>query len=189
MFPARSFSLEQQFVLDHPVSSCYTFWMVKTIIIRHVKENRKKCSLTPLEAREDFEFYTYPSCALNASSSGAQSLANVSLDGAILLDFDGPPLSLDDRNCSSLLLLDGTWRYAQTMRKNLPQLNSCSVRRIPDGFVTAYPRKQTDCSEPDAGLASIEALYVAYHILGWDVRGMLDSYYWRDLFLFKNDFK
>jgi pre-rRNA-processing protein TSR3 len=36
------------------------------------------------------------------------------------------------------------------------------------------------------GLASIEALYIAYFILGYDTMGLLDQYHWAELFLEKN---
>lgn len=157
----------------------FVFFMPKTFVIRHTKENRKKCSLTPLEERADFEFFTYPQCRGKLPD----------LKGAVLLDFDGPELSKEDANCKGIIILDGTWRYAKNMRQHLPELESCSVRRIPEGFVTAYPRKQTDCLEPEAGLASIEAIYIAYVMLGWDPSGLLDSYYWKDEFFVKNDFK
>ncbi len=153
--------------------------MPKTFVIRHTKENRKKCSLTPLEERADFEFFTYPQCRGQLSD----------LTGAILLDFDGPELSQEDCDCKGIVVLDGTWRYAKNMRQHLPGLQSCSVRRIPSGFVTAYPRKQTECLEPEAGLASIEAIYIAYTLLGWDPKGLLDSYYWKESFMIKNHFK
>jgi pre-rRNA-processing protein TSR3 len=38
-------------------------------------------------------------------------------------------------------------------------------------------------------LASIEAIYIAYWILGRDVTGLLDNYHWKDLFLQKNNWK
>ncbi len=153
--------------------------MLKTIVIRHAKENKKKCSLTPLEGRSDCTFYTYP-----------QNVSSIpDLSGTILLDFDGPELSAADMDFSHIVVLDGTWRYAKAMRQNIPQLNKCQVRRIPSGFVTAYPRQQTECSDPEAGLASLEAIYVAYRILGADTTGLLDAYYWKDLFMQKNHLK
>jgi pre-rRNA-processing protein TSR3 len=33
---------------------------VITIILRHARENLKKCSLKGLEKRSDFRFFTYP---------------------------------------------------------------------------------------------------------------------------------
>ena len=59
-------------------------------------------------------------------------------------------------------------------------------RSIPAGFVTAYPRRQTACPDPDAGLATIEAIYIAYTILGRHVNDVLADYRWADEFLETN---
>lgn len=139
-----------------------------TIILRHRRENLKKCSLRGLESREDLLFFTYPKDSLPP------------LSGYVLLSFDGPPLCPDDRG---IVLLDGTWRYAHTMYKNTPELSTLPQRSLPREFKTAYPRKQEDCAEPTRGLASIEALYVAYLLLGRDPKGLLDNYHWKEEFL------
>jgi pre-rRNA-processing protein TSR3 len=60
------------------------------------------------------------------------------------------------------------------------------VRSLPDMFVTAYPRRQCDCPDQLRGLASVEALYVAYFITGRNTDGLLDNYHWKELFLEKN---
>ena len=149
-----------------------------TVIIRHVRENMKKCSLRGLEGRLDFKFYTYPRCAV-----GKESLPDLS--GYILLDVEGEPLTSKD--CSlGFLLLDGTWRLAEKMQKNIPEIQHLPKRSIPAGFKTAYPRRQDDCPDPEAGLASIEALYVAYLVAGKPLDGLFDGYYWADEFLSKN---
>lgn len=135
-----------------------------TLILRHKKENLKKCSLRGLEVREDFRFYTYPKETLP------------DLTGYILLTPDAPPLTAQD--CAyGILLLDGTWRYAEKMAKVVPP--SCIRRSIPAPFKTAYPRHQ----EISTGLASIEALYIAFFILGKPTTGLLDNYYWKEPFL------
>ena len=144
--------------------------MTPTIIIRHHKENLKKCSLRGLESREDFCFLRFP-------FEGSCSLPN--LDNYVLLSLDGPVLSEADRECG-LILLDATWRYADKMD---PHFSSIPKRTLPSGVQTAYPRCQNGCSDPDRGLASIEALYVAYDILGWETAGLLDNYYWKQTFL------
>ena len=59
-------------------------------------------------------------------------------------------------------------------------------RSLPSNIVTAYPRKQDDCSDPDRGLASVEALYAAYYMMGYSTAGILDDYYWGKAFLEKN---
>ena len=142
-----------------------------TIILRHKRENLKKCSLRGLEGREDLRFFTYP-------LSG--SLPN--LTDYVMLDFDGPLLSQEDAH-SGLLLLDGTWRYAEKMAKCLPKIEKRSLTR---GIVTAYRRRQEDCLDPTRGLAWVEALFVAYKMVGRETSELLDHYYWKEDFLEKN---
>lgn len=151
------------------------FSFTPTIILRHRKENLKKCSLRGLEGRNDFLFFTYPYSALPDLSS------------SILLTLDAPLLSLEDAG-SGILLIDGTWRYASLMHRQLPLPHSFLQRSLPSHFQTAYPRRQLDCPDPERGLASIEALYIAYTILGRDTQGLLDNYHWKDEFLRKNGF-
>ena len=149
-----------------------------TIIIRHVRENMNKCSLRGLEAREDFQFYTYPRCALGKEQLGE-------LQGYILLDVEGEPLSTADKD-SGLILLDATWRLAEKMQKNIKEIQDLPKRSIPGGFKTAYPRRQDDCPDPEAGLASIEALYIAFLVSGKSIEGLFDGYYWKNQFIEKN---
>ena len=148
--------------------------MNSTIILRHRRENLKKCSLKGLEKRSDLTFCTYPKDSLP------------SLKDSLILSFDGPLLSPKDRE-RGLFLIDGTWRYAEKMfhwvEQNHPPLET---RSLPQAIRTAYPRKQEDCQDPERGLASVEALYTAYVILGWNPQGLLDHYYWAGAFLEKN---
>ena len=138
-----------------------------TIILRHRRENLKKCSLRGLESREDMQFFTYPTETLPP------------LEGYFLLSLDAPVLSEKDRDLG-IFLIDGTWRYAEVMGRQVPPL----IRRsLPPGLKTSYPRKQTGCSDPEAGLASIEALYAAYCLTGRDPTGLLDHYFWKTPFL------
>ncbi len=144
-----------------------------TYVLRHRRENLKKCSLRGLELRPDFRFYTYPTAILP------------DLSAHVLLAMDGPPLTIADAG-HGLFLLDATWRYAIKMRQFVDSQTKMEVRSIPAGFRTAYPRRQDDCPEPDDGLASVEALYISYAILGRDVTGLLDAYHWKNEFLDKN---
>lgn len=146
----------------------------QTYILRHQRENLKKCSLRGLEKRKDCHFFVYPTSILPDLSSH------------ILLAMDAPPLLPSDAN-KGLFLLDATWRYAAKML-HFVESNQTAVekRSIPKGFRTAYPRRQDDCPDPEEGLASIEALYIAYAIMGRNLEGLLDGYYWKDLFLEKN---
>ena len=140
-----------------------------TIIVVHPKERRSKCTVEPLRGRGDFVFWKYP-------HRGAESL-----DNYIQLGIDGPELS--EADCDrGLLVLDGTWRYAGQM---LEQYKDVPVRSL-SGWKTAYPRNSKVFDDPSGGLATIEAIYIAYEILKRDTTGLLDSYHWRDEFLAAN---
>lgn len=65
--------------------------MKPTIIIRHRKENLKKCSLKGLENDKNFYFYTYPKDPLP------------DLNDYVLLKMDSPILT--EKDCKKPLLL------------------------------------------------------------------------------------
>jgi pre-rRNA-processing protein TSR3 len=141
---------------------------IPTTVIRHAKERLSKCSLRFLHGRPDVTF-------LRASPGFAFDAA-----GFTLLAVDAAPLSPADAG-RPLLLLDSTWRW-------LPQLAAClrgepARRSIPAGIRTAYPRRSRLWDDPEAGLASVEALYVARRILGDDDPSLLAGYHWREQFL------
>lgn len=141
-----------------------------TIIVRHPKENPKKCSVLPLKGRPDIAFLNYP------------VKEPPSLEGYIRLAAEGPTLSDDDRDCG-ILLLDGSWRWAGSMTRDFAHVSPRSL----SGYKTAYPRVSKLGTDPDNGLASIEALYLAYHILGRPTEGLLAHYHWAEEFLRVND--
>ena len=143
-----------------------------TVVLRHRRENLKKCSLSGLEKRPDFAFYTYPRDSLP------------DLSGYILLKVGAPPLTEGDAH-RGLFVIDGTWHLAEKMEKSLAQ--RLEARSLPGNFRTAYPRRQTGCSDPEAGLSSLEAIYLAYRILRRPAEELLDSYHWKDSFLLAND--
>lgn len=141
---------------------------IKTVIIRHSKERLSKCSLQPLVGRPELTFLR--------SSTKLQFDAT----GYILLAVDAPELGPDDAG-HPLLLLDSTWRL-------LPDLEACVVgnpirRSLPIGVKTAYPRVSKVSKDPDAGLASVEALYLARKLLGDDDPTLLEAYHWKEEFL------
>ena len=145
-----------------------------TLILRHRRENLKKCSLRGLQ-REDFVFLTYPQDTLPH------------LISYCLLTLNAPPLTPEDRSYG-LLLIDGTWRYTQTMYQEQIEKpeRKVALRSLPAHYQTAYPRRQPDCPDPARGLSSLEALFLAYHILKRPTHGILDNYYWKNVFLKKN---
>ena len=140
-----------------------------TIIVRHPRENPKKCSVLPLKGRPDVRFLSYP-------VSPVPPLA-----GYVRLAADGPALSAADAGCG-ILLLDGSWRWAAAMNAAFAHVPPRALY----GYRTAYPRASKLGTDPDNGLASIEALYLAYHILGRPTDGLLDAYRWAAAFLERN---
>jgi pre-rRNA-processing protein TSR3 len=141
-----------------------------TIIVRHPKENPRKCSVMPLKGRADIVFVGYPAKQLPP------------LEGYIRLAAEGPELTDLDRD-KGILLLDGSWRAAGPMEKAFGSVPPRSLH----GWKTAYPRVSKLGTDPAHGLASIEALYLAYHILGRPTAGLLDQYRWAEEFLRAND--
>ena len=141
---------------------------VPVTVIRHPKERIAKCSLRFLHDREEFTFLR------------ARDGFTFDATGFLLLEVDAPPLTAADRG-APILLLDSTWRY-------LPKVKACVTgtpipRSIPAGVRTAYPRKSRLFDDPEAGLASIEALYAAKRILGEDDPSLLEGYRWTEEFL------
>ncbi|HQU09847.1 MAG TPA: hypothetical protein PLV25_07800 [Opitutales bacterium] len=141
---------------------------IRTVIIRHPRERLSKCSLQPLNTHPDLTFIkATPHLRFDAT-------------GYILLGLDAPVLSDADRG-HPLLLLDSTWRL-------LPDLESKLVgipirRTLPEGLQTAYPRVSKIAADPLGGLASVEALYLAWKLLGVLDPTVLAHYYWRERFL------
>ena len=139
-----------------------------TLIVVHPRERKSKCTVRPLAGLPGFEFRRYP-------------LRVPIPSGYVRLGLDGPPLT-DADAASGLLILDGTWRWAEKMEA---QLTDIPVRSLPP-LVTAYPRNSKVFDDPAAGLATVEAVYAALHILGRPVEHVLDHYHWREEFLAQN---
>jgi pre-rRNA-processing protein TSR3 len=137
-----------------------------TVIVRHPRENPRKCSILPLRGRPDVLFRTFPVAE------------RPPLTGYVRLAAEGPELSATDADCG-LLLLDGSWRWAEGMNRAFLDVPPRSLT----GWQTAYPRSSKLGTDPDNGLASVEALFAAYHILGRPTEGVLTHYRWTEEFL------
>ncbi len=137
------------------------------IILRHPDENLAKCSLEPLCGRPDLTFIT------------AEGAAVVNGTGYILLEVGAPPIGPADAG-RPLILLDGNWKHIPKLRA---RVIGTPIRRSLPPVPTAYPRRNADGLDPQEGLASVEALYLALRLLGNDDRSLLSHYRWRDAFL------
>lgn len=150
--------------------------MLRFEVLMDKNENPRKCTIHPVKERADFHVRYF---------RGNRPIEKFESD--CLLHVDGLDLStLKEKNLRSLALIDCTWRKVsgalQRVEGNLPTLV-----RIPEGFVTAYPRRNKEGKDPDAGLATIEALFIAAAFLGqWD-ETLLDKFHFKDKFLQDNE--
>jgi len=140
------------------------------LIFRDPREMLAKCSLTPLRGRSGIRFVDYhPERTLDPGER-------------ILLHVEGDELTSADAH-HGLLLIDCAWRRVPTLQRRLTR--APLLRRLPP-LVTAYPRKSKTFADPGAGLASIEALYAAVHLLWGSRPELLDGYRGREAFLAAN---
>lgn len=142
-----------------------------TIVVRSPKENPRKCSILPLKGRADLVFLTHP------------ARRRPDLSGYVRLAVVGEPLSQRDAD-RGLLVLDGSWNEADKMTKAYLDVPPRSL----GGYATAYPRVSKLGRDPDGGLATVEALYLAYRIMGRPTAGILEHYRWGAEFLARNGF-
>lgn len=140
-----------------------------TILVVHPRERRSKCSVEALRGRDGFVFWTFP-------SQGPESL-----EGYVRLGMGGPVIGPDDAG-GGLLILDGTWRLASKMESDYAEL---PVRSLPE-LQTAYPRTSKLFEDPAGGLATIEALWAAYRLMGRPTDKLLDHYQWAERFVEAN---
>jgi pre-rRNA-processing protein TSR3 len=140
------------------------------LILRDPRESTKKCSLTPLRGMSGVRFVNY------------DRDRRVDASGRILLHPDGEELGPADRG-RSLLLVDCSWRRVGDLLATVD--GEPVARRLP-ALVTAYPRRSRTFTDPERGLASIEALFAALALLGEPRRELLDGYRWAAEFLAAN---
>ena len=130
-------------------------------------ERINKCTILPLAGHPDLDIVRYH-----------RGKPLPALAGEMLLHPEGASLDALPRRESpvhTLSAIDCTWkRLAAVLRQvaePMPQLV-----KIPQGFVTAYPRRNKQNRDPDAGLATIEAVFIAAAFLGhWD-ESLLSQY-------------
>jgi pre-rRNA-processing protein TSR3 len=137
-----------------------------TVIVRHPAENPRKCSVYPLRGRPGLVFLGYP------------VRSRPPLEGYVRLAAEGPALSATDAS-AGLLVLDGSWRWAAAMTRAFLDVPPRSLT----GWRTAYPRASKRGTDPGNGLATVEALFLAHHLLGRPTTGLLDHYRWAEEFL------
>ena len=136
------------------------------IVVRR-GEDPAKCTVRPLRGTPGLDFLPYP------------LRHKPDLSRHLLLAPDAPPLSSTDAG-RPLLLLDASWRHAAKMRRAVEPVEA---RSIPPGWITAYPRRSKIHDDPEAGLATVEALFAARCVVGGRDDSLLRFYPWRHAFL------
>jgi pre-rRNA-processing protein TSR3 len=137
------------------------------LILRDPRESVKKCSLTPLRGMSGVQFVNY------------HRDRTIDAAGRVLLDPEGEELSAQDAG-RGLFLIDCSWRRLENLGRTV---TGEPVRRRLPRLLTAYPRKSRVFDDPEAGLASIEALYAAAFLLWGPVPALLEGYRWSTEFL------
>ncbi len=142
------------------------------------RENPHKCTIHPLKGRKDFHVRYF---------KGEGPIAAFQSD--LLLHVGGECLSeWKEKTPSSIAVIDCNWKKVAGALTRV-ELPLPKLVRIPDGFLTAYPRRNKEGKDPEAGLATIEALFIAAAFLGvWD-ETLLEHYYFRMAFLEMNEAK
>ncbi len=132
------------------------------------QETANKCTIAPLAFRPDFHLFR---------AKGGTMLGP--LQSTLLLHHKGDCL-LEVRKgigeVHGIAAIDCVWSQLNNLSSRiqgaLPQLV-----RIPQGFVTAYPRRSEKNTDPTEGLATIEAIFVVSALLGhWDA-SLFSHYY------------
>lgn len=140
---------------------------MNVVVIRHPRENLKKCSLRHLHGRPNFEFLT--------ASDGFSFDAS----GFTLLEIGAPEMSPADAD-RPVLLLDSTWHLLPRIRNKV--FGNFVSRSLPPSIKTAYPRVSKMHSDPH-GLATVEALYAALKFAGTPDIEILRGYMFAPKFL------
>ncbi|MFN2428162.1 MAG: hypothetical protein ABR587_17140 [Candidatus Binatia bacterium] len=144
------------------VRACRVAGMRYEILVDRT-ERPKKCSILPLAYRSDFHIVRFD-----------RRKAIAPLTGDLLLHPDGVPLStltpgeLPASDALVLSAVDCNWIRLETVLGRIAGPLPRRVR-IPDGFQTCYLRRNKQGLDPQGGLATIEALFLASAFLGvWD---------------------
>ena len=145
----------------------------EVILVRLRKESLRKCSLAPLMQAER-PGWTWHHVDLGDPVAAGE---------ATLLHPEGEPLSPADA-VRPLLLVDSSWRDLPRVLRGVE--GTLHRRALPPGLVTAYPRKSNWFPDPDAGLASVEALHAALALLGARDDSLLDGYHFAERWLSAN---
>jgi pre-rRNA-processing protein TSR3 len=149
-------------------------------IIVDAGETPNKCTIAPLGAREDFRLFPV---------FGEGPLGPLS--APLLLHHEGQCLA-ELRNTvpavPAIASVDCVWRRLPRLVERIAWTNNQPpiLARIPEGFQTVYPRVGLPGKDPQGGLATIEAIFIAAAMLGNYDPTLLSHYYFARQFIEQN---
>jgi ribosome biogenesis protein Tsr3 len=146
-------------------------------IVADYGETPNKCTIAPLAARPDFR-------VVRVHGEGKLG----PLTAPLLLHHEGECLSRLRRDYpkpSALAAIDCVWRRLPHLVRKTDWVDGRqpTLAKVPDGFVTAYPRVGLQATDPDGGFATIEAVFIAAAMLGNPDLTLLSKYYFARRFI------
>lgn len=140
-------------------------------------ETANKCTIAPLASRTDFHLFRV---------KGDGPLGPLS--APVLLHHEGQCLTTLRETVSpvpALASVDCVWRRLPKLLNRIEWKDGKqpALAKIPEGFRTVYPRVGANGTDPQGGLATIEALFVAAALLGNYDPTLLSQYHFARRFI------
>lgn len=140
-------------------------------------ETPNKCTILPLDGHPDLTIVRF-----------LRGVPLAPLSGDVFLHPEGEALDVLARSGLAprrISLVDSLWKRLDVIVQHIEKPYPTKAR-IPEGFVTAYPRRNKKNLDPEGGLATIEALFIAAAFFGvWD-ETLLAKYHFGAEFLTLN---
>jgi pre-rRNA-processing protein TSR3 len=148
---------------------------MKYEVVLDYTERPSKCTVAGLTHRQDFSFKVV-----------RQDQLATPLRSDVLLNTDGPSIDQTEffhsKRCQGIAVIDCNWKRVDQIMGLVPAPLPPKVC-IPEGFITAYPRRNKEGSDPSQGLATIEAIFIAAALMGTIDYSLLKEYYFGAEFL------
>lgn len=155
------------------------------VLVDH-RERPTKCTILPLAGHPDLIIVRSVAAGPLAALTGGALLHPDGLDlaevAAARRAGGAQALAAPVRVVSAI---DCVWKHLPALLARLPSPLPPLVR-IPAGFVTAYPRRNKQDLDPAAGLATIEAVFLAGAFFGDWNESLLSRYHFAAAFLAAN---
>jgi ribosome biogenesis protein Tsr3 len=161
-------------------------------VVLDAGETPNKCTIAPLAHRGDFKLFRVkkgatlgPFVSQILLHPEGECLSTLVKAGRLRPASSAVGPVVSESTVTGIATIDCIWRRLDTLlgrvKGELPVL-----AKIPPGIVTAYPRRSKLTDDPEGGLATIEAIFVAAALVGrWDL-SLLSEYHFGADFLSLN---